>query len=627
MRHALPGLALAALGAWLRATGQRPFEPMLTHAQVGRVLLQDVAHPWDVLLGLLGRLAGETILGLALPDLLIGAGLLLLARVGAPWKPPARLDVPAAALGALIAVALSAGLFGFEPYSTDEFSYGFQARIFAGGRLTAESPVPLEAFHSANLVNDGQWYSQYPPGWSLLLAPFGAVPWVIPALLGAGVLLFPYRLARLLYGPEAAAFTLLVLAASPAVLMNAATLFPHAAQVALGCAGLELLIRGRAAAGGALLGLVFLMRPLETALLVLLVPLAVPERRRLLPAALGFAAVASLFAGWLLHLQGGFYETAAATDPESLGHSLPAALWNTAYRLVRLGFWAAPLALPLAFRGPQRLLTAGYLALLTLAFAFFYNLGQVEFSTRYLLVGWVLATLPAGVAAARYATPAAVGVWLLVSVCAVWPGVVTSARQTVAGERQMREWLDAQTAGGALVFVRNTPNRFARTFVRNNPSLRPVVQALFLTPEVNARVRDRFPDLPVAVLDFDFSAGSWRLLPEGHTDPQDDLLVAGINYANSVGDREKALEAWQRIPDGSAYAAAARLNRARLLFRMGRLDEMLRVLQDVPASPDLRLLQGQALWRLGRVPEARQVFQSVQDDPAVGEQARAWLAR
>lgn len=624
MRHALPGLALAALGAWLRATGQRPFEPMLTHGQVGRILFQDAAQPWDVLLGLLGRLAGETVLGLALPDLLIGAGLLLLARVGTPWKPPARLDLPAALLGAGIAVALAAGIFGFEPYSTDEFSYGFQARIFASGRLTAESPVPLESFHSANLVNDGQWYSQYPPGWSLLLAPFGAVPWLVPALLGAGVLLFPYRLARALYGPQAAAFTLLVLAASPAVLLNAATLFPHAAQVALGCAALELLLRGRGAAGGALLGLVFLMRPLETALLL---PLAWPARRQVLPAALAFAAVAALLAGWQLHLQGGFYETAAATDPESLGHSLPAALWNTAYRLVRLGFWAAPLALPLAFRGPQRLLTAGYLALLTVAFAFFYNLGQVEFSTRYLLVGWVLATLPAGVAAARYATPAALAVWLLVALGAVWPGMVTAARQTVAGERQMREWLAQQTAGGALVFVRNTPNRFARTFVRNDPSLRPVVQALFLTPEVNAQVRRRFPDRPVAVLDFDFGSGSWRLLPEGFADPQDDLIVAGINYANSVGDREKALEAWGRIPAASAYGGAARMNRARLLFRMGRFEEMTRELEGLSVPPDLRLLQGQALWRLGRADAAREVFRGLQDDPSVGEQARAWLGR
>lgn len=629
MRHVLPGLALAAVGAWLRALGQRPFEPMLTHDRVGRVLLQDAAAPWDALVGALGRLAGETVVGLALPDLLLAAGLLLIARAGTPWKPPARLDLPAAILGALMATALAAGLFGFEPYGTDEFSYRFQARLFASGRLTAESPLPLAAFQSTNLVSDGQWYSQYPPGWSLVMAPFQAVPWLIPALLGAGALLFPYRLARQLYGPEAAAFTLLILAASPALLMNAATLFPHAAQVALGCAALELLLRGRGAAGGALLGLVFLMRPLETALLALLVPFAVRDRGTLVPAALGFAAVASLFAGWLLHLRGGFYETAAAVDPESLGHSLPAALWNTAYRLVRLGFWAAPLALLLALKGPQRVLTAGYLVVLTAAFAFFYNLGQVEFSTRYLLLGWVLLTLPAGAAAARHATPGAVLVWLLVSLAAVWPGMVSEARATVAGERQMWGWLREQAAGGALVLVRNTPNRYAKGFVRNEPDLRgPLVMALFLDPETNAEVRRRHAELPAALLDFDFSAGSWRLLPaEGQTNPEDDLLVAGINFANSVGDRKKALETWRRIPDGSPYGVAARMNEARLLFRMGHWEEMLQAIRGVSPSPDLRLMEGQALWHSGRRDEARKVFQDLLADPAVGAQARAWLAR
>src|SRR5690606_22693700 len=161
--------------------------------------------------------------------------------------------------------------------------------------------------------------------------------------------------------------------------------------------------------------------------------------------------------------------------------------------------WGAPLTTPLLLWGlargsdPLRRLAAAWLALLAVAFAFFYNLGQVEFSTRYLLAAWGLAMLPAGAVAARWLPgrwrlwalgasgglgrrPAGAraagwrlgrgGLWALVALAA-WRGWGQGARSTVAAERGPREGLESQGTGGAVVFVRGTPNRYARACVRN----------------------------------------------------------------------------------------------------------------------------------------------------------------
>lgn len=80
------------------------------------------------------------------------------------------------------------------PLSGDDYSYLYQARLFAAGRLYAEDPLydhrqPLNRCIAVNCLRDerGRRFSKYAPGWPAVLSA-GAVidaPWLIPALLVA----------------------------------------------------------------------------------------------------------------------------------------------------------------------------------------------------------------------------------------------------------------------------------------------------------------------------------------------------------------------------------------------------------------------------------------------------------
>ena len=81
------------------------------------------------------------------------------------------------------------------PLSADEFSYLYQAKIFASGGLTV-SAHPLQGFFTSAFIalNDGRLFSIMPPGWPLVLAPWTWIhlAWCVNPLLSAlsGVLLF-----------------------------------------------------------------------------------------------------------------------------------------------------------------------------------------------------------------------------------------------------------------------------------------------------------------------------------------------------------------------------------------------------------------------------------------------------
>src|SRR5215831_16795129 len=87
--------------------------------------------------------------------------------------------------------------------SSDEWSYLVQANIFSQGRLSVPSPPNREFFDHVHVVNNGRYYSKFPPGWPALLAIgvlFG-VPRLVNPLLGAGTLLLLYAIGKKLYSP------------------------------------------------------------------------------------------------------------------------------------------------------------------------------------------------------------------------------------------------------------------------------------------------------------------------------------------------------------------------------------------------------------------------------------------
>lgn len=60
----------------------------------------------------------------------------------------------------------------YYPNTGDEFAILFQAKIFSLFDLTAQAPAVAEVFESHYLeINQGKWFSQYPPIYSLMITP------------------------------------------------------------------------------------------------------------------------------------------------------------------------------------------------------------------------------------------------------------------------------------------------------------------------------------------------------------------------------------------------------------------------------------------------------------------------
>src|SRR5438132_3883719 len=133
----------------------------------------------------------------------------------------------------IFSLVISFVVFQDAIVSSDEWSYLIQAHIFSHGRLAVPSPMHREFFDYVHIVNNGRYYSKYPPGWPCLLAigVFLGVPRLVNPVLGAGTLLLLYAMGKKLYTPQIALLAALVALASPYFLFNTASYFAHTASL------------------------------------------------------------------------------------------------------------------------------------------------------------------------------------------------------------------------------------------------------------------------------------------------------------------------------------------------------------------------------------------------------------
>ena len=198
-------------------------------------------------------------------------------------REPSRLTDRLALLCSLLAVvaALLVGARVFEnlPHIEDEIAYIWQARVFAAGELTVETPPATRSMLVPFVVDrNGQRFGKYPPGWPVVLAfgeRFGLRAWINPVLAGLAVWL-TYRLGRRLFAPWTALLASGLTLLSPFFLINAGSLLSHVwslcLSLGLAIAWLDLFPRPapgparawmRVLAAGLCLGLLALTRPLS----------------------------------------------------------------------------------------------------------------------------------------------------------------------------------------------------------------------------------------------------------------------------------------------------------------------------------------------------------------------------
>jgi hypothetical protein len=196
-------------------------------------------------------------------------------------KAPGRVGALAGLIAAWLFLAswgVSRFVLGHAAISDDEHVYHFIAQTLRAGSLTAPSPGQDLPFFQEQFVvlSESVRYGKYPIGHPLLLALgqlVGAEHLVGPAvtaLLALGLV----RLGQTLFGPQAAALAMLLLAVSPPVVLTGATLLSQPASAACLTLGLAALFAGGArrawwlALSGALFGYAVLIRPLPGALFV-----------------------------------------------------------------------------------------------------------------------------------------------------------------------------------------------------------------------------------------------------------------------------------------------------------------------------------------------------------------------
>jgi hypothetical protein len=236
---------------------------------------------------------------------------------------------------ASIAVFLFCSLFSslvFErvPHVNDEIAYLFQAKLFRSGRLYAPSPCGREFFDFPHIINNGRWYSIYPPGFPLLLA-VGLIfraPWLVNPLLAALSVLLIYFLGKEIYGPRVGLLAALLSAISPWFLVMSSTMMSHTASMFFSALFLLFLFRsikrpspGLGIAAASSWGMAFLIRPLNTLcfsflfLVYYAFRLLKGRRGQLLRNAIALAMIAAGFIGLFL-----FYNFLTSGGPFRMGH-------------------------------------------------------------------------------------------------------------------------------------------------------------------------------------------------------------------------------------------------------------------------------------------------------------------
>jgi len=187
---------------------------------------------------------GPQTLILGVVGLIVGGVIALLARSFAHAPGAQYFDQPLLSEHRVIGIILAcAGIsicvcyfaFAAFPNSADEYGFLFQADTFSHGRLWNTPPTDPALFAQNYIVaRNGEWVSQYLPGWPAVLAIFELVhlpPWLAAPACGAGLLMFLWAALRLECSSRALTAALLVAyATSDFFLLNSATYFSHCAS-------------------------------------------------------------------------------------------------------------------------------------------------------------------------------------------------------------------------------------------------------------------------------------------------------------------------------------------------------------------------------------------------------------
>ena len=278
-------------------------------------------------------------------------------RCGALLRSPS--PVVFAAIVAVVTTGLSIAFafHAFErfPTTSDEFAQLWHAKMLVHGHLSLPADPNPEFFAIDNVIDAGRWYSQYPIGGALVLAPgvLLGVPWLVNPVLAGVAAAAMYHFARRAFGETDGRAIAALFAVTPMISMMAGSTMNHVPVLTLAACALASLIEweraespGRAMRSGALTGLLIgamaTIRPLDAlafAVVVGVFQVVIVRRDRTRAPQLAMQAVAGvigvaplLYTNWATNghplrfgyevLWGAAHRVGFHTDPQGAAHTL-----------------------------------------------------------------------------------------------------------------------------------------------------------------------------------------------------------------------------------------------------------------------------------------------------------------
>jgi hypothetical protein len=192
-------------------------------------------------------------------------------------NPPLWIFLPVLCLLFLsLSLAISFYVFDAIPRVTDTNAEYVHAKMLAQGHLTFPSHKLPRFFDFDHMINDGRWYSQFPPGHLFFLALGHRldIPWIVNPLLGMLSLVAIYFLARETHGALTSRVAAVLTLLSPFVVFMSSEYMSHATSLLFTTLFILFFIKSARAPrardailAASALGIVFITRPL-TALAV-----------------------------------------------------------------------------------------------------------------------------------------------------------------------------------------------------------------------------------------------------------------------------------------------------------------------------------------------------------------------
>lgn len=244
------------------------------------------------------------------------------------------LNIPRVVLfGALFVFLFTAlyNIYVYErvPHVHDEIVYLFQARIFLAGHVFAASPCAPASFDFPHMINNGKWYSIYPPGFPFLLM-IGLLlkaPYLINPFFGALSILIFYLLGKDLYDRRTGILAAVLGSLSPWLLLMSSTMMSHTTSMFFNALFLLLILKSikrptflNGLLAGTAFGAAFLIRPINAAVfasafLAYLLYHSIRDLPRRVKNVAGLAVTGMFFVGILLA-----YNQLTNGDPFKMGY-------------------------------------------------------------------------------------------------------------------------------------------------------------------------------------------------------------------------------------------------------------------------------------------------------------------